>query len=66
MQPVGHEGGQVPVYVAYIFVYICTIVICRLYKFTLSAQAQVTLQLIQSFRFSVKIVNRAILAAIQW
>jgi hypothetical protein len=32
-------------YVAYTFVFLGSIIICRLYKFTLSEQAQVTLQL---------------------
>jgi len=34
-----------PDYVAYVFVFSDDIIICRLYKLTLSDQAQVTLQL---------------------
>jgi hypothetical protein len=34
-----------PHYVAYVFVFLGSIIICQLYKLTLAAQAQVTLQL---------------------
>jgi hypothetical protein len=59
--PAGHGrgGGDRCLPVLHMFVFICTIVIYRLYKFTLSDQAQVTPQLIQSFRFSVKTFSRA-------
>jgi hypothetical protein len=43
--PSGPEGGPGSDYVAYVFVFIGIIIICRLYKLTLSDQAQVTLQL---------------------
>ena len=39
------EGGPGPDYVAYVFVFLSSIIICRLYKLTLSDQAQVILQL---------------------
>jgi hypothetical protein len=51
-----------PDYVAYVFVFLCSIIICRSYKSTLSDQAQVTLQLSQAFRFRVKIFSRSALA----
>jgi hypothetical protein len=34
-----------PVYVAYVFVFLCGIIICRLHKLTLSVQAKITVQL---------------------
>ena len=43
--PGGPDGGPGPDYVAYVFVYLGTIIICLLYKLTLSAQAQVSLEL---------------------
>jgi hypothetical protein len=43
--PVVLEGGPGPDYIAYSFVFLCSIIICRLYKLTLSDQAQVTLQM---------------------
>jgi hypothetical protein len=43
--PGGPEGGPGPEFVAYVFVFLGSIIICRLYKLTLSDQAQVTLQL---------------------
>jgi hypothetical protein len=44
-QPGGPEGRQGPDYLAYVFASLGCIVICRLYKLTLSDQYQVTLQL---------------------
>ena len=41
----GTEGGSGPGYVAWIFVFIGSVIICQLYKLTLSEQAQITLQL---------------------
>jgi len=42
----GHlEVGTQPKYVTYVFVFLGSIVVCSLYKLTLSDQAQVTLQL---------------------
>jgi hypothetical protein len=38
-------GGPGPNYVAYVFVFLGRIIMCRLYKLTLSDEAQVTLQL---------------------
>ena len=43
--PVGPEEGAGPAYVEYVFVFLGSIIICRLYKLTLSDLAQVTLQL---------------------
>jgi hypothetical protein len=43
--PGAPEGGPGPDYVAYVFLFLCSIIICRLYKLALSDQAQVTLQL---------------------
>jgi hypothetical protein len=40
----GPEGGPEP-YVAYISLFLGSIIICQLYKLTLSNQAQVNLQL---------------------
>jgi hypothetical protein len=37
-------GGQGPEYFAYVFVFLGSIIICRLYKLKVSAQAKVTLQ----------------------
>jgi hypothetical protein len=39
------EGAPVPEYVAHVFVFLCSIILCRMYKLTSSDQAQVTLQL---------------------
>jgi hypothetical protein len=39
------EGGPGPDFVACVFVFLCSIIICRLYKLTLSHHTQVTLQL---------------------
>jgi hypothetical protein len=39
------EGGPGPDYVAYIVVFLGNIIICLLYKLTLSDKAQVTLQM---------------------
>lgn len=61
----GHRGpdrGPEPDYVAHIFVFLHCIDICPLFKLTHSDQTQVTLQLSQSFRFSVKIFSRSVLA----
>jgi hypothetical protein len=41
----GLEGGPGPGYVAYVFVFPSSVIICHLYKLTLSDQAQVILQL---------------------
>jgi hypothetical protein len=43
--PGGPEGGPRSDYVAHVFVLLGSIIICRLYKLTLSDQAQVPLQL---------------------
>jgi hypothetical protein len=51
----GPEGGPWSHYVAYVLVFLGSIIICRLYRLTLSDKAIVTLQLtILSVRFSVK------------
>jgi hypothetical protein len=55
-------GGPGARCVAYVFVFLCSIIICRRYKLTLSDKAQVTVQLSQFFRFSVKIISRPALA----
>jgi hypothetical protein len=39
------EGGPGPDYVVHVFVFLSSIIICRLYKLTLSDQARITLQL---------------------
>jgi hypothetical protein len=39
------NGARRPDYVAYVFVFLCSIIIYRLYQLTLSDQGQVTLQL---------------------
>ena len=39
------EGGPGPDYVAYVFIFLSSIIIYRLYKLTLSAETQITLQL---------------------
>jgi hypothetical protein len=39
------EGGPGPDYLAYVFVFLGSIIICRFYKLTHLDQAQVTLQL---------------------
>ena len=44
----GMEGGMGPDCVAYVFVFLSHIIICQLYKLTLSYQAQIALQLIVS------------------
>ena len=46
-----NHRGPGPNLVPYAFVYLCTV--CRLYKLTLSEQAQITLQLSQPLRVSV-------------
>jgi hypothetical protein len=43
--PWSPEGGPGPNYVAYGFIFLDGIIVCPLYKLTLSDQAQVTLQL---------------------
>jgi hypothetical protein len=43
LEPGGPEGGPVPEDVAYVFVYVISIIICPLYKLNLSAQAKATL-----------------------
>ena len=60
--PGGPEGGPGTNYVAHAFAFLGFIVICRLYKLTLSDQALLTLLMNQSFRFSVKIFSRSALA----
>jgi hypothetical protein len=47
--PGGPEGGLGPDYVAYVFVFLDYIIICRLYKLSVSDQTQVTQQLRVSF-----------------
>jgi hypothetical protein len=37
--PRGSEGGPQPNYVAYVFVFLSTIIVCQLYTLTLSYQA---------------------------
>ena len=59
MGPGGPEGGPGLDYVAHGFVFLATIITCRLYKLTLSDQTQVALQLSLSFRFGVNIFNWA-------
>jgi hypothetical protein len=49
-----------PDHVAYVFVFLSTIIICRLYKLTLSDKAQVALRLLV-LRFSVNIFRRSAL-----
>jgi len=46
----------------YVFVFLDGIIICRLYKLTLSDHAQVTLRMRVSFQFSVNILSRYDLA----
>ena len=41
--------GPAPSNVAYVFVFLGSIIICRLYKLTLSDESQVTLQLLSRF-----------------
>jgi hypothetical protein len=43
--PGGPEGGPGPDYVAYVYVFLSSIILCRLYKLTLSDQVQVIVQL---------------------
>ena len=43
LEPGSQAGGPGPKYVAYVFVFLGSIIICQLYKLTLSNQAQVTL-----------------------
>jgi hypothetical protein len=43
--PVGPKLGPGSDYVAYVYVFLGSIITCRLYKLTLSDRAQVTLQL---------------------
>jgi hypothetical protein len=52
-RPGGPEGGLGLDYIAYVFVFLGIIIIYRLYKLTLSDQAQVTLQLTASLPHSV-------------
>jgi hypothetical protein len=47
--PGSPEGGPGPDYVAYVFVFLGSIIVCRVYKLTLSDQAQITLPLTVSF-----------------
>jgi len=49
------DGG--PIIIAHAFVSLGIITVCRLYKLAFSHQAHVTLQLSQSFQFSVKIFS---------
>jgi len=60
VRPVGYF--QECDYVSYVFVFLGSIITGRQNKLTLSDQAQVTLQASQSFRFSVKILGRPVLA----
>jgi len=43
--PGGSWGDPQPNYVAYVFAFLSTIIVCQLYTLTLSYQAQVSLQL---------------------
>jgi hypothetical protein len=40
-----HQGDPGPDNIAYVFVFLGSVIICQVYKLTLSDQAQVTLQL---------------------
>ena len=51
----GPEECPGPDYFAYVYVFLGIIITCRVYELTHSDQAQVTLQMTQSFRFSVNI-----------
>ena len=62
-RPDSPEGGSGPDYIAHVLVFLGSISMCRLYKLTLSDQAQVTLQLRASLRFSVKNFSRSTLPA---
>jgi hypothetical protein len=53
------KGSRGPYMLHMFFVFLCSIIICRLYKLTLSDYAQVTLQVSQSFRYSVMIFRRS-------
>jgi hypothetical protein len=61
---VGHERGPRPDIVAYVFVFLGSNIICQLYKLTFWDKDQVTLQLSQSFQFSVMIFSRSALAGV--
>jgi len=50
--PGSPEEGPEPYYVAYIFVFL--VIICQLYKLTVSDQAKITLQLRVNFLISCK------------
>jgi hypothetical protein len=43
--PDGPEGGPGPDHVTYVFVFVGSIITCRLYKSTISFQAQISMQL---------------------
>jgi hypothetical protein len=47
------RSGRGPAYVSYVFVFSGSIIVCRLYKLTLSDQAKVTLHLTVSLSDSV-------------
>ena len=48
-----------PEYFACVLLFLCSVVFCRLYRLTLSEQAQVILQLTVSISVSVKIFSRS-------
>jgi hypothetical protein len=58
---VGRKGVWAP-NILHVFVFLSSKSICRLHKLTLSAQAEVTLQLRVYFRFIVNIFSRSALA----
>jgi len=60
--PGGTERGPGPDYIAYVFVFLGTITICRLGKLILLYQARLSATDSQSFRFSVTICSWATLA----
>jgi hypothetical protein len=57
--PGSPEGSRGPTMLHTFFVFLSSIIICRLYILTLSDQAQVTATESQSFGFSVKIFSLA-------
>ena len=54
--PGGSEGGPGPDNFPYVYVFLCSFIICLLYKLTLSAQAKITLQLRVSLSDLVQIL----------
>ena len=57
-EPGDPEGGPGPDYVAYIFIFLGDIIICKMYKLTPSEQAKGSVQLrVRLFRFNTKVFS---------